>query len=219
MRKRPPHGKAEEPITADRLRELLRTKVLGGALNMPGDAELVDFARILEAWRRIGADEQNWAEFHELQRRAQAQLDSLADTVGQIENVNNAWRQIVYDGLLCGRDQPADRATERVLASRLHEVAEARELIERLRRLSVFTPNSDRWMGLGWKSLGEKLAQRFVDAMRPANPDFEPGYGHAGPVARFVAAIAPFLTGEHPTPASVATHLKACRKARQNGEI
>jgi hypothetical protein len=48
--------------------------------------------------------------------------------------------------------------------------------------------------------------------MSPANPQLKLGLSHNGPLARFFAAIVPFLTGEHPTPGSVATQLKARKR-------
>jgi hypothetical protein len=52
----------------------------------------------------------------------------------------------------------------------------------------------------------------FERAMLSTNPSFKAGIGHSGPLTRFIAAIAPILTGERPTSDSVATLLKKRKK-------
>ncbi len=65
-----------------------------------------------------------------------------------------------------------------------------------------------------WQAFGLALAGDFHTAMKGSNPRFAAAkISHAGPLPRFIAAVAPILTGEHPTVASVATILKQQRAA------
>jgi hypothetical protein len=73
---------------------------------------------------------------------------------------------------------------------------------------SVIT-DLDNYVGERWAAVAGVLVKDFHNAMLPANPELKLGLSHKGPLARFFAAIVPFLIGEHPTPESVATQLKA----------
>ena len=66
---------------------------------------------------------------------------------------------------------------------------------------------------LGWKWLSNALPDDFAEAIRTTNPGREIGISDDGPLSRFIAAIAPHLTGEHPTARSVSTQLKLLRKS------
>lgn len=69
-----------------------------------------------------------------------------------------------------------------------------------------------------WHGIAEHVAASFRLAMAANNPDDRFGYSNDGPVARFVAAVVPMVTGEDaPHVDTVAQHLKRKRKARKQG--
>ncbi len=61
----------------------------------------------------------------------------------------------------------------------------------------------------GWKWLADILPVDFETAMRSTNPDFQATPSYPGPFTRFVEAIVPLITGDHPTAASVASFYKS----------
>jgi hypothetical protein len=67
----------------------------------------------------------------------------------------------------------------------------------------------------GWHSYTEILSGSFKLAMAGANPDREFGQSNDGPVARFVAAIIPHITGETPTVGAVSKRLKDTARHRR----
>ncbi|MGH7111042.1 MAG: hypothetical protein ACREFK_11510, partial [Stellaceae bacterium] len=65
----------------------------------------------------------------------------------------------------------------------------------------------------GWHDIALVIAEAFKVAMS-ANRIEPLGIANEGPVARFVAAVIPSITGEAPTPGAVSQHLKRCAGAR-----
>jgi hypothetical protein len=69
-----------------------------------------------------------------------------------------------------------------------------------------------------WRHIANVVAGSFKNAMLPQ----ELGLSNNGPLARFVAAVMPLMTGEHPSIVNVAKHLKdtaaARAKAYQQGQ-
>jgi hypothetical protein len=196
-RKRP-----AEPITGHSVRELLQTRVLGSKLRMPGEADLEKLARILEGWRKNYLVEHSaeQEDIRQLQEKGKTALAMLEKLVGEIERIDrDRFIYAVEHGESLGV----------VDASRAHFTAstEVRKMIAITMVSSVWI---DRGMGFaGWRWLGDVLREDFVNAMKPENPKFNPGIGNTGPLARFVAAVAPLVTGEHPpTVSSVAAQLK-----------
>jgi hypothetical protein len=61
---------------------------------------------------------------------------------------------------------------------------------------------------LTWRHYAVDLAKHFVRRMRECNPGHSIGIGAEGPVAAFVRAVVPFITGEEPTQNNVAVFLK-----------
>lgn len=59
--------------------------------------------------------------------------------------------------------------------------------------------------------LANALVLDFINAIKPANPTLDLGIGHEGPIARYIAAVVPLITGETPPATSVATKLKKLR--------
>jgi hypothetical protein len=88
-----------------------------------------------------------------------------------------------------------------ILRKRLAEIDAARDFIAKAEWFSVWADPSlapDRWQ---W--LADVLPIDFENAMRSADPNYKTGLSHNGPLARFIAAVVPSLTGQHPNPDSV----------------
>jgi hypothetical protein len=62
-----------------------------------------------------------------------------------------------------------------------------------------------------WRDHAVQLAQEFVRHYRECNSGRSIGLATDGPVAIFVAAVTPLITGERPTPNNVAGYLKGHR--------
>ena len=59
-----------------------------------------------------------------------------------------------------------------------------------------------------WKGQAVHLAQEFVQHYRECNPEGSIGLATNGPVAAFVRAVIPLITGEKPKQGTVALYLK-----------
>jgi hypothetical protein len=204
MGKRRPIGDAAERITQEALRELFTTQVIRFPLAMPADADLIELARILEGWRLIFHSEKALHHRHDLQREAFTAFEILEEAVSKIAELDEAtFGSAIREG-----------APQSVLVELAKRKQKTTDIHARTERIGSMLRQADgEGLGTGgWKWLADVLPEDFVNAMKPTNPTFEPGLGHTGPVARFIAAVAPMLTGEHPTANSVATQLKIRRK-------
>ena len=67
-----------------------------------------------------------------------------------------------------------------------------------------------------WKHVASILATMFCDAMATSNPGVSFGNSNSGPVARFVSAILPQVTGDSVAPETVSAFLKELK--RQEGK-
>ncbi len=180
-----------ESITAERLREILAGQVLGRGLRMPGDDELEELAAVLDAWRQRFVAEQELEPIRQAQRNAMAALATLGQAVDVIGQDNRRFAVAVAIG-------------------------DIRRNIRNIKASPLW--GSPMLSGInGWKWLGETWREDFVTAMRPRNPGFDPGLSRNGPLARFITAAAPMVTGERPTRGSVASQLKVLRRLKQDG--
>ena len=188
------------PFKAEGLRELLQTKVLRGRWNMPSDEALKELARILEGWRQHYLVAQN---LQPLQREACAAADKLTPALKKLREINAAFHAAAV------RDA-APRYVCDNLESRLAAINGALESLAVLNRESITVKYVGR-CELTWQWLADALPEDFCNAMRSTNLGFEARFGYKVALHRFIAALAPTLTGEHPTPDSVATQLKTRR--------
>jgi hypothetical protein len=76
--------------------------------------------------------------------------------------------------------------------------------LEGIRRLSDHS--TTEWEQ--WHDYAFNLGARFRHAMEKGNPGLKLGTSNDGPVARFVAAAIPYVSGEMPAVAAVARHLQ-----------
>jgi hypothetical protein len=170
---------------------------------MPGDAEIAELARILNGWQAHYLIEQNTRPLRELQRDACAALTALADVFRQLRVLTARFEANAV------QDQ-APPAILAILRKRLAEIDAARDFIAAAEGFSVWEDPSlppDCWQ---W--LAHVLPIDFENAMHSTNPNYKTRISHNGPLPRFIAAVVPLLTGEHPSVESVATQLKTFRK-------
>jgi hypothetical protein len=211
-RKRRPRGQAAEPITVQSLRKLFETHVLRGDLKLPGDAELNELTGILEYWRQVYLNEQILRHRRKLQDAALGLVKTLNDIVSKLIELDQ-------QNLIAAATDRAPAGVLRELTTRLTESGDTRATVERVRRSPGLLHSPLGYGAEGWKWLADVLPLDFVNAMKSANPEFAPGVSHTGPVARFLAAVVPMLTGEHPPAASIATQLKMRRKAHREASL
>lgn len=229
MARVPPAGK---PFTAESLRELFakdvlaanaRGKVRGAKkrsatvrLNMPDETELRELARILNGWRSsVYMPEREWLALRKSQDDARTALKELTQALAKIKRENKAF-------LDAAKSDSAPPIVFNTLERRLAAIDAALGCISRVEKSSFLTePDpygaSQSHPGIlnekGWKWLADVLPADFVNAIRPANPKIKIGLGHGGPLARFIAAVVPILTGELLSARSVSAELK--KRARQ----
>jgi hypothetical protein len=196
------------PFTLESLRQLLAEEVIRRQQTMPGDAEITELARILNYWQGHYLIEQKSRALRELQRDALAALATLANVFPRLRDLTESFEANAV------QDQ-APPAILAILRKRLAEIDAARDFIAKAEGFSVWADPSlapDRWQ---W--LADVLPIDFENAMRSTDPNYKARLSHNGPLARFIAAVVPSLTGQHPTPDSVATQLKKLRKLRTTG--
>jgi hypothetical protein len=175
---------------------------------MPADAELKKLARILEGWRLRFLNEQDLHRYRELQHEALAALKMLSNVVSKLEQLDNSdLRAAVHDSA---------PVMLRILGDRAMAVNAVRKNIVAIEESSAWNNRTGDGF-TEWKAFGNAFRVDFARAMKPANPAFALAY--KAPLDRFFAAVAPVLTGEHPTLASVETQLKKFRKARRQTHL
>jgi len=81
-------------------------------------------------------------------------------------------------------------------------------MLEYFSKIDFFVHRKDG-IDKGWTWLADVLPADFETALKSTNPEFEAKPSHPGPFTRFVEAIAPIVTGDHPTAASVASFYKS----------
>jgi hypothetical protein len=194
-----------KPITAEALHSILKN-VVRGRMNMPAQAELRELARILEGWRLIFENQATLDHRRRLQDDALTALARLGDLVFKIAALDEA----NFVDAVSASELPD---VLRFLNTRLSESKEAHALIEQMERHPGLAYSPSGYGAKGWRWLAKVLPVDFVNAMKLANPTFAPGISHSGPVSRFIEAVVPILTGEHPSAASIATQMKTLRRS------
>ena len=177
----------EAAITPELVRYVLR-ECLQGGLRMPTEAAIHKLSIILERWRQhyIGCQI-----FIPLKREAGLRASQLLATLYNLK--------IEYE---------AGIAIVPTLKRKIEKINDAVSSIRCLQEEEIVSLTVEV---LGWKWLSNALPGDFIEAIHTTNPGREIGISDNGPLSRFIAAIAPHLTGEHPTARSVSTQLKVLR--------
>jgi hypothetical protein len=192
------------PFNEEMLRELLKLHVLGNRLKMPADAEIGELARILNFWRSHYQERQIYRPLNQRKKKARDALAAFKTSCAILRD--DAQRH-----LASATEDAAPSGVLKTLARRLVEIGRMEKWIAIAENSSVIADLED-YVGERWLTVAGALIEDFHNVMSPANPQLKLGLSHNGPLARFFAAIVPFLTGEHPTPGSVATQLKARKR-------
>jgi hypothetical protein len=194
-----------EPITAQVLRELfLATKVVG-EWKMPRDGELEKLADILERWRGVFQMDQYLRRRRKFQDKTLIAFKTASVEIAKLDEAE----------LKAAADDHAPEHALRYLRDRLAESNDLRANIERIAWHPALTYSS-RARCDGLEMVGRCAAQG-LQTMKPANPTFDPGIGRTGPVARFVSAVVPLITGERPKSLnSIATQLITRRTSKNS---
>ena len=188
-------------FSVELLRELLAREVLGRKLKMPADAEIEQLARVLNFWRSHYQEGQIYRPLNQRKKRARAALAAFKTSCAILRD--DAQRH-----LASATEDAAPSGLLKMLTRRLDEIGAMEKSIAITENYSVIA-DLDNYVGEHWSTVAGALIEDFHNAMLPANPQLKLAFSHNGPLARFFAAIVPSLTGEHPTPGSVATQLKA----------
>jgi hypothetical protein len=192
------------PFSVEMLRELLAGDVLGRKLKMPTDAKIEELVRVLNFWRSHYQEGQIYRPLNQRKKKARDALAALKTSCAILRD--DTQRQ-----LASATEDAAPSGVLEILARRLDEIGAMEKSIAIAENYSVIADH-DNYVGERWPAVEGALIEDFHNAMSPANPQLKLALSHNGPLARFFAAIVPFLTGEHPTPGSVATQLKARKK-------
>jgi hypothetical protein len=197
----------EKEISAAMLCELMQEKVITGKLKMPSEEALVRLAAILEYWRQhYLAQQRIWPLEHEAHTAAAG-----------LETALLKQREIYVSGLATAvkykKPHVIEFLHEKVAAidGVLKSLAAIYHKSIAIERVGSLNPN--------WKWLAGALPGDLTNALQSTNPGLAVGIGHNGPLVRFIAAVVPYLTGERPTPASIATQLKNRRQWDRAGEF
>jgi hypothetical protein len=205
LKKRPERETLQDvpPFTLESLRDLLANEVIGPKLTMPGNDQIAELARILNGWQEHYFIEQDMRYVVEIKKEALTALTTLDKAYSQLKEVHQRFEADAMN-------EGAPSAICEILESKLVEIEVVQGFIAKMESSTVLAETSsgpDR----GWLWLAHVLPKDFRNAMLPNNPTFGDGIGHNGPLARFIAAVTPSLTGQRPTRGSVATQLKALR--------
>jgi hypothetical protein len=176
---------------------------------MPGDAELNKLARILEFWRIQFLADQYLLQRTGLQNRARKALDELNDAVSAIVRFDKER----YDADVAGG---APMAALRWLSDRLVESNSLRAHVARIGDLPGLAYSPAKWGFAKWHRLATVLPVDFAEVMKPQNSKFKGGISRGGPVVRFISAVVPMVTGEHPTAASVRRLLQRAKSPKSD---
>jgi hypothetical protein len=192
------------PFTVEMLRELLARDVLGKKLKTPADAEIEELARILSFWRSHYREGQTYRPLNQRKKKARDALAALKDSYAILKDDTQRHLASAIEGA-------APSGVLEMLGRQLDEIGATEKFIAIAENYSVIADLAN-YVGERWPTVAGVLIEDFHNAMLPANPQLKLAFSHNGPLARFFAAIVPFLTGERPTPGSVATQLKARKR-------
>jgi hypothetical protein len=108
----------------------------------------------------------------------------------------------------------AETGNQRDIETETRNFAACERIVAFFRKPSVW-----RSASFGWHSIAEEVADAFKTAMLSTNPK-APDNSQRGPVARFVSAVVPYITGEkEPSPVAVGAHLTRCAAQQRQGRV
>jgi hypothetical protein len=172
----------------------MQNQVLKNKLSMPSDDAL-------EGWRLNYLAEQNQIKpASELQREAHNAAKKLTDILSKFRAMNMEYKSTAIL-------ESASPVVLKILEKRIAEIGESIDFMNRFSE-SGFLGDFGIGASRGWQWLADVLPEDFENAMKSTNTNFKAAASHSGPFTRFVEAIAPFVTGDHPPSDSVASYYR-----------
>jgi hypothetical protein len=190
-----------EPFTVANVRETL-CDVLKDQTTMPSEAALRTLAAALNDihgafwWRKTTLPESDSQD-----ARANRVCDAIQTLMCFFDQRSQAWRGAPAE-VVDRERQLYDRFRDFVQAMTAHDF-----LLGMDRDDAALMPRLENW---------HHVAEGVVAGFRLAMHPVKLGSSNEGPVARFVAAVMPLMTGDHPTASAVSQHLKR-QKRRARG--
>ncbi len=181
---------ADPPFTPETLRTIL-VDALGDRYAPPGDAETATLCGILNQWHQWFYHAQEARKFNALIAKAQAALDTLAETVPE-----------VLDEL-----RKRDQGRDPFLSRQMRQTQALAAYLQRNGR-GFLQPDDLPDQVTDWRWLAKVLPADIETCLQPSNPGYRGGITKTGPLARILEAVIPCLTGEQVTAAAVGTQLK-----------
>lgn len=207
MRREPIDG---QPVFTVKLLHHILLKIVGSRRYSQPDADaLAKLVTRLEAIAEWYRTDQILASSDTAKRKTSAALRKAREALAELRVEEARFLDLAENNLAMSPGSSYAAANVRCKRSDIDQLDQLAECIagyERSPLLLENRSNIDRW-----SQYGHELREAFVEAMRSTNSKFDPGIGHNGPVARFIVAVAPLLSGEMPTADSVATKLKSMR--------
>lgn len=214
---------SNRPFCVERLRNVFEKNVLLGPKGrrtvwiMPTDGGLQRLSNILNNWHDWFFAAQEQRKLNEAKKAAEEAFKSLRSVLPTLGNYYNvaANRGDQYHGDQFARWQM--QATALIAACvglRWDERTESFGTDDGLMRYAARIIHRDKTPEVifGWQWLIDVLPKDFATAMATANRTAI-GISDDGPLARFIAAVVPIITGESPTAATVKRQLSARQKS------
>ncbi len=197
------------PITRESLRALFEQHgIVKGPHRLPSlegfdelDREANRIREWVEDWRRCREHERDCVSLTNLLKL----IAEILPDVAERRRAMLSWAEEEDNGL--ASEVRADVEAVQFLAHGVNRVR-SRPFLRRR--------SSNTFQIEGWHDFAGELANAFRYAMCFTNPGLPLRNGDDGPVARFLAAIIPLITGEAPTPVAVARHLQRASRTGSN---
>ena len=182
------HDSGAPMITGADMRKILINHVLRGAHKPPSHAACDKLARLVGQAGAFASISQSFRDAHAREERLADALETLAALLPEVRR-----------GLDARND--ALPTLDRLAAA----VTAAQTQLWGAHKVPVKLPER-------WHDIAGRLAAEFREAMASTNPGLELGLSNTGPVARFIAAMTPIVTGEALTRDAIARHLQRAKR-------
>ena len=220
-KKRPgPKGKVGEllPFLSDTdLRALIDRFVVGENLNLPPQNRILDLAKQLSLLRIMVSDPGRRILIRG-ERQTRAILAALSDIVelspSLLYNIrlHMAFKKGRLMAALDERNPLPGESDESELNDEITAIntetddlnvkyarfMDLKNLCQEFIQTGLFGLSEQKAPIYGWHNIAHQLAASFVTAMLPTNPKFRLEHSSA-PCQRFISAVVPHITGEHPS--------------------
>lgn len=189
------------------LRHLIESQnVLKGSYKTPSALRLHAIAERLETFRALAHLEETGARAADGPNvKAKQALDVLSEVLPILKSRSEEWIAKCRDLALSPDEYPVIRDlidADDCLANFIRSVAAA-STSPIIRPAFSAVPRV-----LSWKDFALEISEAFREVLQATNPGKKVGVANGGPVARFIVAVAPHVTGEELKPESVGRTLR-----------